>query len=109
MLWPDVALWILAVALFVVGDWVTTRYGVSLDGVRESNPAARLAFTRFGVDAGLVALKGGALLAGLGGYVYAASDPATRHYRLLFPLVFVLAGLVVTAYNLRVLAIARTR
>lgn len=109
MVWLDALLWSLAVALFVVGDWLTTRHGVSLDGVHERNPAARLAVARLGLDAGILVLKTGALVLGAAGYLYAAGDPVTRRYRLLFPLVFVLIGAAVTAYNLRVLAVARDR
>lgn len=99
----DFAIWTLAVALFVVGDWATTRYGLTRGGLVERNPLARRAIDRFGVTASLLLLKTAALAVAIAGYLYAAGDPSTESYRLLFPGVVFLVGLVTTSYNLWVL------
>lgn len=101
------AIWTLAVALFVVGDWATTRYGLVRGGLVERNPLAQRAIDRFGVTASLLLLKSGALAVAVAGYLYAAGDGSTSAYRLLFPVVVGLVGLVTTVYNLRVLLAAR--
>ena len=103
MLWLDAVLWILAVVLFVAGDWATTRYGLSQNGLVERNPLARRAMERLGVTLSLLLLKGSALLVAFAGYTYAAGAASTRSYRLLFPTVIVLVGATTTVYNLRVL------
>ncbi|ERH09446.1 MAG: hypothetical protein J07HX64_01200 [halophilic archaeon J07HX64] len=103
MLWPDAALWTLAIVLFVVGDWATTRYGLAQPGVVERNPLARWAIERFGVTVSLFLLKSSALLVALAGYAYASGAASTESYRLLFPVVIVLAGTVTTVRNLQVL------
>lgn len=103
MVWLDLAVWTLAVLLFVVGDWATTRYGLSRAGLVERNPLARRAIARFGVTASLLLLKSAALVVAVSGYLYAAGDASTAAYRLLFPLVVLLVGLVTTLYNLWVL------
>ena len=100
----DIAAWTLAVALFVAGDWVTTRRGLAREGSIERNPLARRLADRLGLAGAFLLLKGLALAAALAGYQYAAGDPATRPYRLLFPAVVALVGLWTTAHNLRVLA-----
>jgi len=107
VLWPDAALWTLAVALFVVGDWATTWYGLSRNGLVERNPLARRAIERLGVTLSLLLLKGSALLVALSGYAYAAGAASTRSYRLLFPTVIVLVGATTTLRNLQVLLVHR--
>jgi len=103
----DVVLWACAVLVFVGGDWLTTRRGLSTAGVRETNPVAQWVTEVVGLDAGLVALKTVALVTGVAGYLYTAGEGWP--YPQLFPLVFLVAGLMVTAHNLRVLALARRR
>lgn len=103
----DILLWTLAVALFVGGDWLTTRAGLAKAGVRETNPIARAVIARLGVHAGLVLLKTVALAVGFGGYLYARAG--NWPHPELFPLVFLLAGLLVTLSNLWVLARANRR
>lgn len=106
MVWLDTAVWTLAVVLFVVGDWVTTRYGLACAGLVERNPLAGRAIDRVGVTAALLALNGVALGLAAGGYLHASGAPSTRQYRLLFPGVVAATGLVTTAHNLRVLVSA---
>jgi uncharacterized membrane protein len=105
----DIVVWSLAVLLFVVGDWATTRYGLARGGLVERNPLARRAIDRFGVTASLLVLKTAALAVAVSGYLYAAGDASTASYRLLFPLVVFLVGLVTTLYNLWVLVANRDR
>jgi hypothetical protein len=107
MAWLDAALWVVAVLLFVGGDWLTTRRGLSTAGVRERNPVARAAIETLGFDAGLLALKAVALLAGLASYYYALGT--SWPFPEVFPIIFVVAGLAATLFNLRVLAVARRR
>jgi uncharacterized membrane protein len=107
MVWLDIVAWTLAVALFVVGDWATTRYGLARRGFVERNPLARRAIDRFGVTASLFLLKSTALAVAIAGYLYAAGDGSTESYRLLFPAIVFLVGLVTTVYNLRVLVANR--
>jgi uncharacterized membrane protein len=109
MVWLDIGVWTLAVFLFVVGDWATTRYGLSRGGLVERNPLARRAIERFGVTVSLLLLKTAALAVAAVGYLYAAGDGSTAAYRLLFPLVVLLVGLVTTCYNLWVLSANRDR
>lgn len=100
----DAAAWTLAAALFVAGDWVTTRRGLAREGPVERNPLARRLADRVGLAGAFLLLKGTALAVAVAGYQFAAGDPATRPYRLLFPAAVALVGLWATAHNLRVLA-----
>jgi len=100
----DATAWTLAVALFVAGDWLTTRRGLDREGPVERNPLARRLAGRVGFAGAFLLLKGIALAVAAGGYQFAAGDPTTRPYRLLFPTVVALVGLWTTAHNLRVLA-----
>lgn len=109
MLWLDITVWTLAVLLFVVGDWATTRYGLTRGGLVERNPLARRAIDRLGITASLLLLKSTALAVAAAGYLYATGDSSTRAYRLLFPAVVSVVGLVTTLYNLWVLLAARDR
>jgi uncharacterized membrane protein len=104
MAWLDITVWTFAFLLFVVGDWATTRYGLARGGLVERNPLARRAIDRFGVTASLLLLKSIALAVAMAGYLYAAGDADTRSYRLLFPVLVFLVGLVTTVSNLWVLA-----
>lgn len=102
----DGTLWVGAVCFFVVGDWATTRYGLARAGVTERNPLARRAIARFGPTPSLLVLKTAAVAAAATGYGYAAGDATTRSYRLLFPLVLLVVGVVTTVHNLCVLTAA---
>jgi hypothetical protein len=100
--WLDATLWAGALLAFVVGDWVTTRRGRAAAHVHERNPVARRVVKMLGFDAGLLAVKAVALAVGAAGYLYARA--VDWPFPELFPLVFLVVGLVVTGWNLRVLA-----
>ena len=103
--WLDAALWAGALLAFVVGDWATTRRGRSAARVHERNPVARRVVKALGFDAGLLAVKALALAVGVVGYLYARA--VDWPFPELFPLVFLVVGLAVTGWNLRVLVLAR--
>lgn len=95
-----VALWLLALLCYGVGDVVTTVVGVHTPGVVETNPFARWAFAR-SVVGGMVALKG---LAFAGAYLLWRAVPPP--YRVGVPLGLALSGLVVTCWNMHVLVLS---
>lgn len=92
--------WLLAVLLFGVGDVVTTSVGLTLPGVVEADPVARVAIDSFGVGS-IVGLK---LLAF--GLCYAVWRTVPRPYCLGVPLGLAALGAAVTAWNVLVVVTA---
>lgn len=101
----DAVLWVLALVLFVGGDWLTTRAGLAAADITESNPVAERAIDALGLPLGFALLKGLALAVGIAGYLYARAVEWSLAF--VFPLVFVVAGSLVTLLNLRALSRAR--
>lgn len=89
----EVRLWLAAIALFGVGDLLTTAVGIGLDGVQEAGPLTALVIDRYGL-ASMVALKTGVL----GGF-YLLWKRAPRKYRVGVPLGLALLGGLVVCWN----------
>lgn len=99
----DRRLWLAAVAAFGVGDYATTKLGLASPHIEESNPTAAGLMAVMGQDAGMLAGKTAVLAVCFAGYLYAHRHPETEEYAALFPAVLVLAGLLITGHNVRVL------
>lgn len=92
-------LWLVAVAFFGVGDLVTTGIGLQSGRIVEAGPLAAGLVRQFGYP-GMVLLKGAVV--GLSYGVWCLlSDPD----RLGIPLALAVMGCLVTAWNLRILAV----
>lgn len=87
------AIWAAAIALYGVGDTVTTLVGLSLGGVLEAGPVAEPTLEAFG-SAGFVALKL-LLLLGFGAVWSRLPAPA----RMAVPLALATVGALVTLWN----------
>lgn len=96
----DRLLWVAAVTTFVVGDAVTTAYGLGLVGVVESHPVSTmtLASTRF---AGMVAAK--AVVIGVAAAFFAHAD---RRFRTAIPTSLAIFGSIVVGVNVAVITVA---
>lgn len=91
-------LWVAAVALYGIGDTVTTAVGLRTAGAREVGPVAGPALEAAGI-VGLVGLKGG-FVGACAGLWWAANTPG----RVAIPLALAVAGGGVTLWNLAMLA-----
>lgn len=92
------ALWVAAVALYGVGDTVTTVGGLQAGGVVEAGPVAASFVAASGVP-GLLALKG-LFFAG----TFALWSAVDSEGRVAIPLALAVVGAFVTCWNLAVLA-----
>lgn len=89
----ELRLWLLAVALFGVGDVVTTTVGLGLAGVREIGPLTAILLDQYGLWSMLVTKS---LV--LGGF-YLLWRHSPREYRVGVPLGLALLGAVVVGWN----------
>lgn len=96
----DSELWVVAVVFFGIGDLATTSIGLNIAGVVEVGPVVASLTQQHGVGA-VVVLKLALFCAG-----YLAWKSTPRPQRVGVPLGLSLLGLVVTAWNVRVLMIA---
>lgn len=94
------ALWIVGVALYGVGDTVTTFWGLSTPGVSEAGPIARPLIDAYGN----VALLGIKLVTFA--VFYGLWRLLRRPIRSAVPLALVVVGALVTVWNLVVIATA---
>lgn len=92
-------LWLGAVLFFVVGDVVTTSVGLGLDPIVELGPVVGPLIARYGL-AVMIALKVGVV-----GLCYGLYCCVPRPHDVGVPLGLALLGLVVTGWNLALLAI----
>lgn len=97
----DAALWLSAVALYGVGDYVTTVAAVTRPGARERNPLVRRLFDVASLPPAVsfAAVKLAAFACFAAGYLSVDAPPL----RPLVPALVATVGLLVTAQNLRVL------
>lgn len=93
-------LWVSAVLFFAVGDVVTTGVGLSADRIVELGPVVGPLMERYGVATMLV-LKGGVF-----GGCYALYRVVPRPQTVGIPLGLAVLGVLVTGWNLAVLAAA---
>lgn len=96
----ELALWVLAVAFYGVGDYATTVAAVSRPDARERNPVVRWVFA--GPLSPLVSfalLKAAAFCCFLAGYLFVGASPV----RPAIPGAVAVVGVLVTAQNVRVL------
>lgn len=97
---PETFLWVAAIALYGVGDLVTTGAGFLTGHVAEAGPLPSVLAVEFGF-AGVVSLKVAAFAVSLVVWRL-APDP----HRVGVPLAFTVVGAVVTTWNTLVLASA---
>lgn len=90
-------LWGLAIAFYLVGDTVTTFWGLSTDGVVEAGPIAGPLIEAYG-RFGLLAIK--AVTFGFFVGVWSLFEPPTR---VAVPLAVLVVGAAVTIWNLAVI------
>jgi hypothetical protein len=92
-------LWLGAIALFGVGDVLTTGIGLGLEGIREAGPLTSVVIERYGLFS-MVVTKAGILCGG-----YALWRVAPRPSRVGIPLGLTVLGIVVIGWNLSVIAL----
>jgi hypothetical protein len=96
----EVALWVLAVVFYGVGDYATTIAATSRPDARERNPIVRRMFAApFSPLLSFALLKAAAFGCFLVGYLFVGASPI----RPAIPAAVALVGVIVTAQNLRVL------
>ncbi|MDS0295899.1 hypothetical protein [Halogeometricum luteum] len=102
----DAALWLSAVALYGVGDYVTTVAAVTRPGARERNPFVRRLFDVVPLppSVSFAALKLVAFACFAAGYLSVDAPP----FRPLVPALVAAVGALVTAQNVRVLSARRS-
>jgi len=91
-------LWIVGIAIYVVGDTLTTSLGVNAGAV-ESNPVVAHLLQSVGI-LGVLALKLAVVTVAALGYQYIVS----REARIGIPLGLIAVGTIITASNLLVIA-----
>jgi hypothetical protein len=91
------ALWVVVLAFFCVGDVLTTRVGLSVDGVVEAGPVVAPLLRVYGLAA-MVGLKGATV-----GLFYGVARLLPEPYSVGVPLGLALMGVFVTGWNLFVL------
>lgn len=96
----DAKLWVASVALFGLGDLVTTGVGLSVAGVAETNHAVATLVGSHGFGT-FVALKGLVLLA-----FYGVSTRLPSSHAVGVPMALTTLGLAVTLWNCLVVAVA---
>lgn len=90
------ALWVLAVALYGVGDTITTLGGLRRDGTSEGGPVARHVLEVGGIP-GMLLLKAGFI-----GVYFLLWWLLQTPGRFVLPLALVVVGAVVTGWNLAI-------
>lgn len=89
----EVRLWLVAVALFGIGDLVTTTVGISVAGAREAGPLTAMLLDRYGFESMVVSKS---LV--LGGF-YLVWQRTPREYRVGVPLGLAALGGLVVCWN----------
>lgn len=95
----ETMLWIGAILLFGAGDIATTMFGLQLNGIVESNPLARSAFSHSQI-LGMVGLKAAAF-----GILYTGYRIMPTGTRLWIPATLNVAGGAIIMWNLYIITL----